>query len=116
MDHGGDRGTRGCGGGIGFGGENAQQVPAATIACVSVRAACGIAGDGATIYLLASSAVSGGKPEEETVLPAEAGAAVPVADCADVDCACDRVWRAVDGRLGGNEEPWAAKIGFRGDG
>eukprot|EP00965_Chrysotila_dentata_P072942 2411241-Pleurochrysis_carterae.AAC.1 len=50
---------------------------------------------GATMYLFASSAESGGKPEDETVLPAVAGAAVPVAVCADVDCACDRVWRAV---------------------
>eukprot|EP00965_Chrysotila_dentata_P002616 85174-Pleurochrysis_carterae.AAC.1 len=40
---------------------------------------------GAMIYLLASSAVRGGRPEVETVLPAVAGAAVPAAVCADVD-------------------------------
>eukprot|EP00965_Chrysotila_dentata_P115473 3815944-Pleurochrysis_carterae.AAC.1 len=65
------------------------------ITVIILRSAASIS-SGATIYLLASSAVRGGKPEEETVLPAVAGAAVPVAVYAEVDCACDRVLRAVD--------------------
>eukprot|EP00965_Chrysotila_dentata_P182247 6018661-Pleurochrysis_carterae.AAC.1 len=40
---------------------------------------------GAMIYLFASSAVRGGKPEVETVLPAEAGAAVLAAVCVEAD-------------------------------
>eukprot|EP00965_Chrysotila_dentata_P027340 908445-Pleurochrysis_carterae.AAC.1 len=54
---------------------------------------------GAIIYLLASSAVRGGKPEVETVLPAVAGAAVLAAVCVDADWACDCVWRAVAWRF-----------------
>eukprot|EP00965_Chrysotila_dentata_P075124 2481516-Pleurochrysis_carterae.AAC.2 len=45
---------------------------------IILRSAASIS-SGATIYLLALSAESGGKPEDETVLPAVAGAAVPVA-------------------------------------
>eukprot|EP00965_Chrysotila_dentata_P032079 1069713-Pleurochrysis_carterae.AAC.8 len=65
---------------------------------------------------LASSAVSGGRPEDETGPLAAAGAAVFAAAGAADDCVCERVWRAVDCRLGGSEVPCVAKTGLRGDG
>eukprot|EP00965_Chrysotila_dentata_P176216 5818579-Pleurochrysis_carterae.AAC.2 len=68
------------------------------------------------ISLFASSAVSGGRPEEETDAADAAGAVVLAAVDAAAECAWDRVWRVVDCRLGGNAVPCAAKIGLRGEG
>eukprot|EP00965_Chrysotila_dentata_P172313 5687064-Pleurochrysis_carterae.AAC.1 len=54
---------------------------------------------GATMYLLASSAVSGGRPElgaDVAAVDAAVGAAV---------CVCDRVCRVVAWRLGGSDVP-----------
>eukprot|EP00965_Chrysotila_dentata_P028941 962072-Pleurochrysis_carterae.AAC.1 len=64
----------------------------------------------------ASSAVSGGRPEDETGPPAAAGAAVLAAMGAADDCACDRVWRVVDCSLGGSEVPCVSKTRLRGEG
>eukprot|EP00965_Chrysotila_dentata_P132432 4379130-Pleurochrysis_carterae.AAC.1 len=69
---------------------------------------------GATMYLVASSAVRGGRPElgaEE----ADMGAAVEAAVGAAV-CVCERVCRVVAWRLGGNEEPCAVNTGLRREG
>eukprot|EP00965_Chrysotila_dentata_P093109 3075399-Pleurochrysis_carterae.AAC.1 len=63
-----------------------------------------------------SSAVSGGRPEDETGPPAAAVPAVLADVGAADDCVCDRVWRAVDCRLGGAAVPCEVKTGFRGDG
>eukprot|EP00965_Chrysotila_dentata_P016345 540399-Pleurochrysis_carterae.AAC.1 len=65
---------------------------------------------GAIMYLLASSAVRGGRPELGAV-EADAGAAVgaPV-------CVCERVCRVVAWRLEGNEVPCAVNTGLRGEG
>eukprot|EP00965_Chrysotila_dentata_P176965 5844690-Pleurochrysis_carterae.AAC.1 len=71
---------------------------------------------GAMIYRLASSAVSGGRPELETELAEAAGARVPDAVVAAADCACERVCSEVACKLAGCVAPEAAKTGLRGDG
>eukprot|EP00965_Chrysotila_dentata_P053393 1771531-Pleurochrysis_carterae.AAC.2 len=58
---------------------------------------------GATMYLLASSAVRGGRPElgaDEAAVDAAVDAAVGAADCV-----CDRVCRVVAWRLEGDDVP-----------
>eukprot|EP00965_Chrysotila_dentata_P042578 1412078-Pleurochrysis_carterae.AAC.3 len=68
---------------------------------------------GAMMYRFDSSAVSGGKPEPETV---EAGAAAGVADAAAAVCDCDRVCRDVACRFEGATELFDANTGFLGEG
>eukprot|EP00965_Chrysotila_dentata_P030441 1013224-Pleurochrysis_carterae.AAC.1 len=69
---------------------------------------------GATMYLLASSAVRGGRPELGAA-EADVGAAVEAAVGAAV-CVCERVCRVVACRFTGKVVPCAAKTGLRGDG
>eukprot|EP00965_Chrysotila_dentata_P139604 4615449-Pleurochrysis_carterae.AAC.3 len=67
----------------------------------------------AMMYRFDSSAVSGGKPEPETV---DAGAAAGVADAAADVCDYDRVCRDVACRFEGATELCVENIGFLGEG
>eukprot|EP00965_Chrysotila_dentata_P170366 5623201-Pleurochrysis_carterae.AAC.1 len=67
---------------------------------------------GATMYRLASSAVSAGKAETE----AEVTEAAVVEPASGVPCDCERVCRVVACRLAGAVEPCATNTGFLGEG
>eukprot|EP00965_Chrysotila_dentata_P146775 4846506-Pleurochrysis_carterae.AAC.1 len=94
----------------------AVQVMVCRMRVIILRSVASI-NSGATTYLLASSAVRGGRPELETEVADATGAAVVDAAGVAVDCDWERVWRVVACRLGGiSEAPWAANTGFRGEG
>eukprot|EP00965_Chrysotila_dentata_P229326 6197125-Pleurochrysis_carterae.AAC.3 len=114
MHHCGDCGARCCGSGICFVGKKAEQLPAAAVAGESVRSPR--RRPGATMYRLDSSAVSGGKPEADTVAVAETGAAVAALVDVVVENECARVCRVVACRFESAIEPWLADTGSRGDG